>query len=122
MFYVKVCHMHDLSTIGAMLFFRKFFNEHIFFFRKGNIHSYSFFHVLHKFVIFLHIYMILYTMIYTTCCILSSNKFREGPVKSMNIDREFTSFETEMSWWKRKRRQSLDADDFRRARFTRADG
>jgi hypothetical protein len=115
--------MHDLSTIGTMLFFRKFFNEHIFFFRKGNIHTYSFSHDIHKTVIILHIYMPLYVMIYTTCCIiLSSKNFREETVKSMVIDREFTSFETEISWKKRKRRQKLDADDFRRARFTRADG
>jgi hypothetical protein len=40
----------------------------------------------------------------------------------MNIDREFTVFEKEMNWRKRKRLQSFDADDFRKAIFTRADG
>ena len=67
--------------------------------------------------------MPLYTTIYTTYCILlSSNKFRKGQVKSMNIDRVFTVFENDMDWKKRKRLQSLDADDFRKAIFTRADG
>jgi hypothetical protein len=42
-------------------------------------------------------------------------------MKSMNIDREFTVFENDMDWRKRKRLQLLEADDFRRARFTRAD-
>jgi len=40
----------------------------------------------------------------------------------MNIDREFTVFENDMDWRKRKRLQSLEADDFRRAKFTIADG
>ena len=67
--------------------------------------------------------MPLYTIVYTTYCILlSSDKFRKGPVKSMNIDREFTVFENDMDWRKRKRLQSLEADDFRGAIFTRADG
>ena len=62
-------------------------------------------------------------MIYTTYCILlSSKKFRKGQVKSMNMNREFTVFENDMDWRKRKRLQSLEADDFRRAKFTRADG
>ena len=62
-------------------------------------------------------------MIYSTYCIpLLSNKFRKGQVKPMNIDREFTVFENDMDWKKRKRLQSLEADDFRRARFTRTDG
>jgi hypothetical protein len=39
----------------------------------------------------------------------------------MNIDREFTAFENEMDWRRRKQLQSLEADDFRRARFTRSD-
>jgi hypothetical protein len=43
-------------------------------------------------------------------------------MKSMNIDREFTVFENDMEWRKRKRLQLLEEDDFRRARFTRADG
>jgi hypothetical protein len=43
-------------------------------------------------------------------------------MKSMNIDREFTVFENDMEWRKRKQLQLLEEDDFRRARFTRADG
>ena len=67
--------------------------------------------------------MPLYTTIYTTYCILlSSDKFRKGQVKTMNMDREFTVFENYMDWRKRKRLQLLEADDFRRARFPRADG
>ena len=40
----------------------------------------------------------------------------------MNIDREFTVFENDIQWRKRKRLQSIEADDFRRTRFTRVDG
>ena len=40
----------------------------------------------------------------------------------MNMDREFTVFENDMDWRKRKRLQLLEADDFRGATFTRADG
>jgi hypothetical protein len=40
----------------------------------------------------------------------------------MNINREFTVFENNMDLRKQKLLQSLEADDFRRARFTRADG
>jgi len=39
----------------------------------------------------------------------------------MNENREFTVFENDMDWRKRKRLQLLEADDFRKARFTRAD-
>jgi len=39
----------------------------------------------------------------------------------MNIDREFTVFENDFDWRKRKRLQLLEVDDFRRAKFTRAD-
>jgi hypothetical protein len=39
----------------------------------------------------------------------------------MNIEREFTVFVNDMDWRKRKRLQLLEADDFRRARFTRND-
>jgi len=39
----------------------------------------------------------------------------------MNKNREFTVFENDMDWRKRKRLQLLEADDFRRARFTRGD-
>jgi len=40
----------------------------------------------------------------------------------MNMNREFTVFENDMDWRKRKWLQLLEADDFRKARFTRADG
>ena len=40
----------------------------------------------------------------------------------MNKNREFTVFENDMDWRKRKRLQLLEADEFRRARFTRNDG
>ncbi len=40
----------------------------------------------------------------------------------MNKDREFTVFENDRGWGKRKRLQLLEADDFRRATFTRAEG
>jgi hypothetical protein len=40
----------------------------------------------------------------------------------MNIDREFSVFENDMDWRKRKRLILLEADDFRRARFTIVDG
>ena len=39
----------------------------------------------------------------------------------MNENREFTVFENDIDWRKRKRLQLLEADDFRRARFARAD-
>jgi len=39
----------------------------------------------------------------------------------MIIDREFTVFENEMNWRRRKRLGSLEADDFQRTRFTRDD-
>jgi len=39
----------------------------------------------------------------------------------MNMDREFTVFENDMDWRKRKRLQLLEADDFRGATFTRVD-
>jgi hypothetical protein len=35
----------------------------------------------------------------------------------MNMDREFSNFEIEMNWRREKRFQSLNADDFRRARL-----
>ena len=67
--------------------------------------------------------MPLYTTIYTTYCILlSSDNNRKGELKSMNIDREYTVFENDMDWRKRKRLQLLEADDFRSAIFTRVDG
>jgi hypothetical protein len=40
----------------------------------------------------------------------------------MNIDREFSVFEDDMNWRKRKRIQLIEADDFRRAIFTRTNG
>ena len=62
--------------------------------------------------------MPLYTMIYSAYCILlSSDKFRKGQVKSMDMDREFMVFENDIDWSYRKRFQSLDADDFRRTIF-----
>ena len=36
----------------------------------------------------------------------------------MIIDREFTVFENDMNWRKRKRLQLLDVDEFRSSRFT----
>jgi len=58
--------------------------------------------------------MPLYTMIYTTCFILISyDKFRKGQVKSMNMEREFSVFENDMDYRKRKRFQSLNADEWR---------
>ena len=61
-------------------------------------------------------------MIYSTYSIpLLPKKFWKGQIKTMNMDREFTVFENDMDWRKRKQLQLLEADDFRRARFTRAD-
>lgn len=66
--------------------------------------------------------MPLYIVVYTTYCILlTSKKFRKGKMKSMIMDREFTVFEDDMDWRKRKRLQLLEADDFQVARFTRID-
>jgi hypothetical protein len=63
--------------------------------------------------------MPLYTNIYRTYHILLlSDKFRKGQLESMNIYREFTVFENDMNCRKRKRLQSLEADDFQRSRFT----
>jgi len=39
----------------------------------------------------------------------------------MNENREFTVFENDIDWRKRKHLELLEADDFRRARFTRID-
>jgi hypothetical protein len=39
----------------------------------------------------------------------------------MNIDREFTIFENDLDWRKRKRLKLLEADDFRNVVFTRED-
>ena len=62
--------------------------------------------------------MLLYIMIYSTCCILlSSENFRKGQVKSMNMEREFTVFEDDRDWRKRKRLQLLEESDFRGTRF-----
>ncbi len=36
----------------------------------------------------------------------------------MNINREFTVFDNDMSWMKRKRLQLLETDDYRKTRFT----
>lgn len=62
-------------------------------------------------------------MIYNAYCILlSSDKFRKGEIKSIMIDREFSVFENEKDYRLRKRLQLLEADDFRKAKFTRLDG
>ena len=67
--------------------------------------------------------MPLYTIIYTTYCILLlSDEFWKGQVKSMKMDREFTVFENDMDLRKRKLLRSLEGDDFRRAIFERAVG
>ena len=61
-------------------------------------------------------------MIYSTYSIpLLPNKFWKGQMKSMNIDKEFTVFENDIDWRKRKRLQLLEEDDFRRVRLTRSD-
>jgi len=39
----------------------------------------------------------------------------------MNMEREYTVFENDMDYRKRKRLQALEADDFRGAIFTRMD-
>ena len=66
--------------------------------------------------------MLLYTMIYSTYCIpVSSDKFREEQVKSMNMNREYTVFEDDVEWRKRKRLQLLEENDFRGATFTKMD-
>jgi hypothetical protein len=66
--------------------------------------------------------MLLYTTLYTACCILSSSdNFRKGQVKTMNSETEYTVFENEMDWRKRKRRQLAEADDFQRTIFNRSD-
>jgi hypothetical protein len=39
----------------------------------------------------------------------------------MDIAREFTVFENDINWRKRKHLQLLDVDDFRRVIFIRAD-
>lgn len=62
-------------------------------------------------------------MIYNTYYILlSSDKFRKEEVKSIMIDREFSVFENEKDYRLRKRLQLLEANDFRKAKFTRLDG
>ena len=63
--------------------------------------------------------MPLYAVIYTTYYIhLLSDNVWKGELKSMNIDREYTVFENDMDWRKRKRLQLLEEDDFRKAIFT----
>ncbi len=63
--------------------------------------------------------MPLYTMIYSTYCILlTSNKFRKGYVKSMKMDRQFKQFERSIDGWNRKRLLIMDVDDYKfRSRF-----
>ena len=62
-----ICHIYDLSVI-ILFFFQKFLNMLIFFFGWRYFHDSSFRQILHNFVIKLHIYMPLYTTIYTACC------------------------------------------------------
>ena len=63
--------------------------------------------------------MPLYTIIYTTYCILSSSeKFRKEQVRSMKENREYSIFENDMNWRKRKRRLQQEADDFRSKPFS----
>lgn len=63
--------------------------------------------------------MPLYTIIYTTCCILlSSEKLWKEPVRSMEKNREYSIFENDMNWRKRKRRLKQEADDFRSTPFS----
>ena len=84
-FYVKICHIDYLSTVWPFFCFSEFFDERVFFFCHRDIHSHSFLHGLHKYVITLHIYMPSYTMLYTAYCILLlSDNFRKGPAESMN--------------------------------------
>jgi hypothetical protein len=63
--------------------------------------------------------MPLYTMIYSTYCILLlSDRFWKGQVKSMKMDIKFKQFERSIDGWNRKRFQSMDAVDYRkRSRF-----
>jgi hypothetical protein len=70
--------------------------------------------------IILHTYMPLYTMIYTTSCILaSSDTLRKEQVGSMIINREFIHVDTEMNLRNGKRLQALKTDDYRRVIFTK---
>jgi hypothetical protein len=63
--------------------------------------------------------MPMYTIIYTTYCILpSSEKFRKEQVRSMEKNREYSIFENDMNWRKRKRRLQQEADDFRSTPFS----
>lgn len=63
--------------------------------------------------------MPMYTIIYTTYCILlSSEKFRKEQVRSMKENREYSIFENDMNWRKRKRRLQQEADDFRSTPFS----
>ena len=61
----------------------------------------------------------MYTTIYssTVYCYYPTN-FGKDRRKQMDIYREFTVFENDMNWRKRKRLQSLETDDFRSSRFT----
>jgi hypothetical protein len=58
--------------------------------------------------------MHLYTIIYTTYCLLvSSDKLRKGLVDTMILEREHTHFEPEANWRNRKRFQTADSDYYR---------
>ena len=58
--------------------------------------------------------MLLYLTLYSHYCMppLSDN-IRMGRVRSMNVEREFTVFENDMDWRKRKRLQLVEADEYR---------
>lgn len=56
--------------------------------------------------------MHLYAIIYTTYCIQLPLGISGRRVNSMNIDREFTVFENDMGWAKRKRLQALGAEEY----------
>jgi len=53
-------------------------------------------------------------MIYTKCCIQLPLETSGRRVNSMNIDREFTVFEYDKDWTKRKRLQLVEADVYKK--------
>ena len=64
--------------------------------------------------------MHLYTMIYTTSCILSLSKtLRKEQVGSMIMNREVISVDNEMILRNLKQLQALKTDDYRGATFTK---
>ena len=83
------------------------------------MHSEHLFSAFIFYLIILCIYMHLYSMIYTTYCILLPLGISGRRVNSMNIDREFTVFEYDKGWMKRKRLQALGADEYTKIFATR---